>query len=385
MLSGNIGEWCEVYAFLKIMETGELQSADEHMEPLEDARLPVFYVAREEEPGHQINYYTINTGDERALKVYEDDKLVKECSVAEYKSQAEGLFSGFSEANERGKTSGLQFDAVEDFLNDIKIYKIKAPSEEISKNFGGKVDITMSIQQPDGQRAEAGFSIKSSVGSVASLGNASDATGFIYELEGCNDEMMDQINSITGGKKVQKRVKAINDLGLVVKNAGVSDETYKANLQLIALDMQEILSESLWLGYSIAAEGTMQPCNSVLPGLAERNPSNALKPELYYRKRLKDYLFHVACGLNPTSKDWDGSCCIKGGYIFVTKEGDLLAFYAADQDRFANWLLASVRFETPSTSRHKCRLDGEPHELSAVFKQNGKYYFSLSLQLRFIR
>ena len=48
MLSGNKGEWAEVYTLIKLLADGKLYAADEKLEKLEDVFYPVIRIIRDE-------------------------------------------------------------------------------------------------------------------------------------------------------------------------------------------------------------------------------------------------------------------------------------------------------------------------------------------------
>lgn len=100
---------------------------------------------------------------------------------------------------------------------------------------------------------------------------------------------------------------------------------------------------------------------------------------LYYQKRIKDFLFEFACGMQSDTP-WGTDTKIQGGYIFVTKEGGLLAYYANDQDSYKNWLVNVARFDMPSTSRHTTM---NKASCGCIHKEDGKYYYTLSTQVKF--
>jgi hypothetical protein len=47
MLSGNKGEWAEVYTLVKLLADGKLYAADEELEKLEDVFYPVLKIIRD--------------------------------------------------------------------------------------------------------------------------------------------------------------------------------------------------------------------------------------------------------------------------------------------------------------------------------------------------
>ena len=63
-----------------------------------------------------------------------------------------------------------------------------------------------------------------------------------------------------------------------------------------------------------------------------------------------------------------------GGYIIVTKEGNVLAYHLYDRSSLEDYLLKNTKYETASTSR-----DG----FGEVFSENGEDFIKLNLQVRF--
>lgn len=393
----NIGEWSEIYVFFRMMEKGELQSADASMNPISNAYLPVIKVIREEEPGNLFDYYTKSAPD-HPLEIYNNGILVKSCTVAEFSKAADLLLGELKSAKKNyGRTTSLNFAntqsqaffEVEEFLADICIKKIKAPSKAISQHFGGKSDITMEVKQQDGTIIPSGFSVKSSIGSTSTLGNSSGACQFYYELEGCSKSLCNEVNGIRSSSYVIDRVRRIESLGMKPRYIGVSSMVYRQNLHLIGgSEMEKILASALWLAFarSNGKRDSAKPLTKVLPHLCEADPCSAAlygdkdHVEAFYKGWLSEYAFRVACGMNPDSP-CDRNIKIRGGYIFVTKQGDVLAYYAADQDMFKDFLFENLKFDSPSSARRDN--DSNGFSLGKIIEKDGKFVFTLNLQLRF--
>lgn len=50
-MSGNKGEWSELYVFLKLLSQGKVYAADEQMKRLENIYYPILRIIREEKKG----------------------------------------------------------------------------------------------------------------------------------------------------------------------------------------------------------------------------------------------------------------------------------------------------------------------------------------------
>ena len=94
-------------------------------------------------------------------------------------------------------------------------------------------------------------------------------------------------------------------------------------------------------------------------------------PEVSYK--FKNFLSNVALGMVPKT-EWSGIIDADGGYLVVKKNGDLVCFHVYNLGNFQEYLLDNVKFDTPSTNRHK---------FGEVYEQAGENYFKVNCQIRF--
>lgn len=384
--SGNAGDWAEIYVFYRIMEQGKIKTAKNDngkMNVIYDAFLPVLKIIREES-GLPLEYYTSNEmNGSKALKIYYaglNEPLV-DCTLKDFKQQADKLLQEIKSA---GSTASMSLPEQAEYLNSIFIRKIKSPSQQISASFGGKSDITMEIIQQDNLHVPAGFSIKSSVRSKSSLINASKANDTIFEVIGCTDALMDDINHLESDSWIIDRTKRLlGDSNVSLKFDRYGSKTFYDNLRLIADNEPDVVAYALLYSNGEPEDGgrSNRSMDCVITSLVTKDPLNvgADIAQLYYQKRMKDLLFEFACGMQSDTP-WKTDTKIQGGYIFVTKEGDVMAYYASDQDSYKNWLITGTKFDMPSTKRHKT-VNGPC--CGYIHKENGKYYYTLSLQVKF--
>lgn len=384
--SGNIGDWSEVYVFFRLMEQGKIKTADTEMHPIYNSFLPVLKIIREE-GGMPLEYYTSNElNGIKTMKIYQHgiDQPLLECNPLDFKHGADKLLHDLQTArkDKNIKTSSLSFPDHASFLNHIFIRKIKSPAVEISKFFGGKADITMEIIQNDNLHVPAGFSVKSAIGGYASIINAAKANDIFYKVHDCTDEIMETVNSIKSSHWVVDRVRYLEKNNITLTYAGAGSKTFINNLKLIADNEPEVVAYALLFSNQTPKEGlkSNRKMTDVVDTLIRKDPLNiGENASIYYTKRIKDLLFEYACGMNNDTP-WNGNTKIQGGYIHVTKRGDVLAYYASNQDSYKDWLLNSTRFDMPSTSRHET-VNG-PH-CGHIHKKDGEYFFTLSLGVRF--
>jgi len=92
-----------------------------------------------------------------------------------------------------------------------------------------------------------------------------------------------------------------------------------------------------------------------------------------YQIKLKRFLVAILLGMF-TGKKWDGKFTANGS-IVVKQSGSQVAFHIVKLDVLENYLLKTIKFDTPSTTRHR---------FASVYKErDGKFYFKLNLQLRY--
>ena len=61
MLTGNKGEWSEIYVLFKLLAEGKLYAADEHLRKLENLFFPIFKVVRSEAQSSVHEYISENS------------------------------------------------------------------------------------------------------------------------------------------------------------------------------------------------------------------------------------------------------------------------------------------------------------------------------------
>ena len=73
-------------------------------------------------------------------------------------------------------------------------------------------------------------------------------------------------------------------------------------------------------------------------------------------------------------KKWDGSY-VSNGTIVVKETGEQVGFHIIDKSSLENYLFENIKFDTPSTTRHRYG--------KLILESDGKIYFKLNMQLRF--
>ena len=351
-ISGNKGEWSELYVLIKLLADGKIYSADENLTKNEDCYMPILKIFRTEQKTRHIEYRCSNAN---FVAVYLNDILIRQISTSELARTATFFYNAIVHGKGEG-AFGIIY--AENFMKNLECEKLKVSSER-------KSDITMEVHDPFTEyKRICGFSIKSNLGSPPTLFNASQSTNFKFEVRNITEAEILQINSINGRSKVKERVKVIGSLKFV----SVVSKTFEQNLFFIDTQMDKFLAEILKLYYA----ENISDCSELSKILDERDPLNFQVKNLYAHK-LKKFLCAVALGLNPT-KIWNGNDEANGGYIIVKEDGEILAYHLYNRNNFEDYLLQNTKLDTASTSRHN---------FGKIYVEGDKKFINLNLQVRF--
>ncbi len=359
-LTGNRGEWSEIYVLFRLLAEGKIFAANSDLEKL-SIYFPVQHIYREETKGHAVDYELTET-----IRIFLNDKFLKEVDRASFSEKADQLLH---ELKQQLKGNHLSFPLIEDFMNDVLCYKISSSSQD-------KADIILKILDVyTGYSPVVGFSIKSKLGNLPTLFNASQQTNFLYQISLANEKryLSDantsyKIVNPTEDYSIKSRVRNLLDRGFALQYRDISGIILKDNLILIDSLMDRILAESLIYFYS----GRATHCLDIVRILQDENPLGYRNPHAYAHK-FKKFLTAVALGMKP-SKIWDGLDEASGGYIVVKEDGDVLAYHIYNRNHFEDYLLNNTKFDTPSSSRHK---------FGKMISEDGNDYIKLNLQIRF--
>ena len=352
---GNKGEWSELYAFLKLLVDKKVYGADENLQIMESLHYPIRKIFRKE--GEEVKEYDVTMDDskikiitEEKEKVYNSDKIKKVINKI------------FSEIKE-GNGASFQVDSAEEIMKALDCKNLKASSYD-------KADIVLLIHDMETKTNQKdGFSIKSKVGRPSTLLNASKSTNFEFIIEGCDDNFMNRINSIEGRGSIMEKTKEIME-NKNIKFNSVHSETFEDNLTMIDSSMPEILSNLLLSYYG----ERNKKIDKAIKELFEKEIVDKLTMNYkHYSHKVKRLLFAIALGMVPNT-EWKGKLQAHGGYLIVREDGEVVCYHVYNLEQFKEYLYRHTRFETASTSRH---------DFGYIYKDEGKYYYKLNLQIRF--
>lgn len=356
MITGNKGEWSEIYALFKLLGEGKLFSGDANLNRIEEIFYPIIKIIREE-TGGSFEYeldrdIVIVTGGRETLRI----------PISIFSEQAAKLFTIIKES-----TGVFSSPEIEDFMNSINCNSIKAKSTS-------KTDIRIVIHdQLINKTVELGFSIKSQLGGDSTLLNAGNTTNFIYQILNFRPTIkeIELINSIGTKSKIKDRINEILKRGGSLEYFTLENKVFKNNLILIDSWLPDILSE-LIKEYYTSKYSSIKDLTEIV---REQNPLNydISFAHTFYEYKIKKFLTEVALGLMP-SKVWTGIYDATGGYLVIKEDGEVLCYNIYNKNQFEDYLYNNTKLETAGSKKHKYGI---------IVEEVGQLFFKLNLQIRF--
>lgn len=358
-LTGNKGEWSEIYTLFKLLGDGKVYAGDQYLNKIKDLFYPIIMILRQEKEGN-FNYILDNK--DVVIQTPEGKELIR-VQASVFLMQAEMLLNAINE-----HAGAFPLPLIEEFMNNIYCYSLKAKSFD-------KTDIRIILHdRRTKMNSEMGFSIKSQLGGDSTLLNASKATNFNFKIQGAlfSNHEIAAINSLNPKKnKVIERYNAIKKKGAILVFDKVDNPVFRSNLIMLDGDMPDIIASLL-----------LEQLNTGISGLRELSEKvtkiNPLQYDIkqnspFYAYKIKHLLTSSALGMMPATA-WSGRYDANGGYLVVKKDGDILCYHFYDRNRFEDYLFANSYLERSSTSRH---------EYASIIKESdGTLSFKLNFQVR---
>ena len=358
MITGNKGEWSEIYTLLKVIADKKLFAGDSNLNKIEKLIFPIIKVLRDESNG------TFEFSYNNDLVIVKNNNEEFRISVNEFKKQAHFLLTKLKK-----KTSAtFSIPEIESFINSFNSHSLKAKSTI-------KSDIRIVIHdQRTGTNPELGFSIKSQLGGASTLLNAGKTTNFIYKISNLNlaQNQISEINSIDTRSKIKDRIEKLKELKGKLQFENPESSIFENNLVLIDSALPKIISEILLLFFTSNHSKT----SDLVSEISVKNPLgyNLDNNHPFYSYKIKRFLTDIALGMMP-SKVWTGELDATGGYLVVKNDGEILCYHIYNRNEFEDYLFTNTKLETASSTRH---------EFGTVYEQDGQLYFKLNLQIRFL-
>ncbi|SFV71762.1 Type II restriction enzyme HpaII [hydrothermal vent metagenome] len=347
----NKGEWSELYTFLHLLINPHLEIVDEHLNLINSSTFQVIEIKLEDKTRYKIQKdknisKIIASGLEKVYLVdnIKDEKDILLDKILKHK-KAKGSF----------EIKEIQ-SLIDDFLDG---HKLKGNSKV-------KGDLEAEIlDRKRGSSFDLKYNIKSSLGSPATLLNASSHTNFIYEVSNIDDNIMRQNNAIKSRKKLLDRANFLENSGAKISFIKVQSDSFAYNLKMVDSNLDKLLADMLYLSYKMNEKDIKKLIETIIKNKDEYN---------FYKKKIADFTNAVTFGMRASEK-WNGTNEVNGGIIIVTKTGKVylldLIYFKTIVDKY---LIDNIKLDSPSSTRYK---------MFEIYKENGRYYFKLNLQVRF--
>ena len=356
MLTGNKGEWSEIYTLFKVLSDQNLYGGDVDYNKVEKLIYPIIKIIRNEASG-DFEYEL--SGD---IVIISGGLEQIRFPIQTFTEQAGILLTKIKESN--GSFSSPE---TEEFMSAIKCKSLKAKSTS-------KTDINIEIYDKRiNQTAQLGFSIKSQLGGDSTLLNAGKTTNFIFRIDNFKGNAQDikRINEISSTSKIKDRLLEIQNLDGNLVFVGSENSMFNHNMILIDSLMPNLISEVIKQFYLTK----MNTVKSLVESIAILNPLNydIQHSHTFYEFKVKKFLTDVALGMMP-SKIWTGVYDASGGYLVVKSDGEVVCYHIYNRNIFEDYLYHNTRLETASSSRHG---------FGKIYNEHGELYIKLNLQIRF--
>lgn len=356
-LSGNKGEWSEIYTLFRLLGEGKVHAGDANMNKL-SLYYPILNIIREESKKYEYKP-DIN---QNIVVVDEDGIEYAHISMDKFMQESALLLDSIKSA----KKSAFEIPATENFMSTIGCSKLKAPSKD-------KADIHIVIHDMrTGMTPNLGFSIKSQLGSASTLLNAGTPTNILYQVVG-NELSDEEVNNINSVSSHISRMSAIYEAGCKLQFVDIEHKTFKNNLLFLDSNMPQFIADCLLLD---SMQDSVSDIKEVVEKVASQNPfgftgSNVVS---FYEHKMKVLLLDAALGMTP-AKEWDGKYDANGGYIVVRKDGEIVCYHFYNRNDVEDYLYYNTRFERASRDRYG---------YGYLFRgEGGNIYIRLNLQIRF--
>ena len=351
----NKGEWTELYAFLKILNDRELKLADKNLNIINHANH--FNVTKVTTLNSEASYYLLE--NDWVLVKNDSTGIEEKIRVSDFLNST--VLSDLAHSIRSGSRTFTmpEFDMIQDKLG---ISMVKGGNSQ------QKSDIVLDINNHQILKKDEGFGIKSYLGSKPTLLNASGNTNFIFEILNLQESHIDQVNAINTRTKLKDRIEKIHALGGTFKFSKIETESMAYNLSMVDSFMPNIISSMLQEFYFNRSNAISTNLENIFKQ-GHTFDTDLISLQVKVKRLLMSILLGFFAG-----KKWDGND-VSNGIIVVKETGDQVGFHMTDKKSLENYLFENIKFDTPSTTRHRYG--------NLILENDGKVYFKLNMQLRF--
>ena len=355
-ITGNKGEWSEIYALFKLLGDGEVCAGDANMQKINNLIYPIIKIIREEQNRNIYEYSPDKLGTS-LVTIEENGVEILQMPMTDFLAQAQQLLSDIR----NGSGAAFSIPNTETFMNSVMCHSIKARSQD-------KADIHIVIHDfRTGMMPLQGFSIKSKLGSPSTLLNAGIPTNFTYKVDQpvSNADLV-AINAVADQKP---RMNLLFGKGYSISYHCMDNSTFEDNLLVVDSRMPEIVAE-IMKEYFISGFTSLKDLTNQI---VLRNPYRVRNPQVYYTTKVKSLLVDSALGMTPATP-WTRQYDANGGYLVVRVDGEVICYHFYDRNQFEDYLFNDTKIDWPS--RHR-------YGWGSLYQNGNDTFIKLNLQIRF--
>ncbi|GAE21026.1 HpaII family restriction endonuclease [Bacteroides pyogenes] len=359
MFEATKKEWCELYAFFRLLANGTVALGTAEAKP-DDMNRPVAMILREEHDGPR-RYYI-----EKESVRMESEKGSVRIPREDFGAVADLILQAVKASASNDVVSP---EGVEEFLDTVSIFDLEARTED-------RTDFSISFWHPEAPLC--GFSVRSRLGAMNPLLDGGRAANLKLEQSGVKfaTPTVNKINALPESpNEVAERMMMIERLGGVLKYADVADRVFRSNLLMIDLHFPRILTEMVRLMH---LDGITR-VHELTEVIKQANPLK-IKEELinkhgFYEFKMKQFLMALALGMRP-AKIYNGQDSAVEGMLLVNGNGDVLCYHRSEKQTMEDFLFMNTRFEKGAVEKDK---------YGFLEKENGVYYFKLNAKIGLVK
>lgn len=366
----------ELYAFFRLLADGSVALGTAQAVKHESESWNVAYVQRVEHNG--VRRYYI---EEEVIRVVDGTLDKNKLFVPSGNEENHVPREDFADAAtllldllKGGKTEAegtdiVVPDALEAFLDMLKIYNLEAQTED-------RTDLHIAFHHADAPLS--GFVVRNRLCAMNPLLDGGRAANLKLEQTGVKfaTPTVNKVNALPESPmEVAERMMLIERLGGVLKYSDVADRVFRSNLLMIDLHFPRMLTEMVRMMH---LDGVTR-VSELTERIKQINPLK-IKDELiskhgYYEYKMKQFLVALALGMRP-AKIYNGMDSDIEGMLLVNGNGEMLCYHQSRRQTLADFLYRNTRFEKGSVDKDK---------YGFLEKENGAYFFKLNAKIGLLK
>jgi len=348
MSSANRGEWSELYALGYLLVNGGGFGADEFAKK----DVSIFYKV--------LQIVDNPSGRLETSYILEDSEVqISQNGIGivkiKKKNLAPKLNEFFGDLVQQSGSRSFSLTSGDALLRLLMRDRLSASSSNVEDLHLVLEDIQTQLPTP-----KRSFSIKSEIGSPATVFNASGSTNLTFRVIGSP-----QLKPFTNASPVKSNLHKMIDDGYSLEFIEYDNPILHKSLENIDSNLPYYLAE-LMLNYYLSSTTNLSSlCQSTWPSIKKNSELKVSK--------IKKFLSATSMGLRANQL-WSGYPEDFGGLLLVKENGDVLFYYLYNMQKFEDYLFRHLRFETPSATRHG---------FGQIYNHGGESRMKLNLQIRF--